>query len=57
MRPTPVVDADDLSFSYGANQVLDGLTLSILEGEIFGLLGANGTFRKSVNRKGGVPSL
>ena len=50
MRPTPVVDADDLSFSYGANQVLDGLTLSILEGEIFGLLGANGSGKTTLMR-------
>ena len=37
-----IVDAADIVFSYGSRRVIDGLTLSIAAGEIFGLLGANG---------------
>ena len=37
-----IVDADNIVFSYGSRRVIDGLTLSISAGEIFGLLGANG---------------
>ena len=39
----PVIDANAVSFSYGSRQVLNGLTLSVLSGEIFGVLGANGS--------------
>ena len=37
-----VVDASGVTFSYGSRRVINGLTLSISAGEIFGLLGANG---------------
>ena len=43
MQADPVVEVNDLSFSYGTNQVLNGLSLSVMEGEIFGVLGANGS--------------
>jgi ABC-type hemin transport system ATPase subunit len=36
-----IVDAADIVFSYGSRRVIDGLTLSIAAGEIFGPLGAN----------------
>jgi ABC-type multidrug transport system ATPase subunit len=38
----PAVELHDLSFSYGERRALDGLTLSIPAGSIFGLLGPNG---------------
>mgnify|MGYP001230458337 FL=1 len=37
-----VIDAQKVEFSYGSRQVLNGLSLSISPGEIFGVLGANG---------------
>ena len=36
------VETSDLSRSFGARQALDGVTFSVAEGEIFGLLGPNG---------------
>src|SRR5712691_11352264 len=45
-RQTPVSGAaiviENLSVSYGANQVLKGLSLEVPAGSIFGFLGANG---------------
>jgi ABC-2 type transport system ATP-binding protein len=38
----PAVELRDLSFSYGERRALDGLTLSIPAGTLFGLLGPNG---------------
>ena len=45
-----VVEARDLAFSYGALQVLNGLTLSVGHGEIFGILGANGSGKTTLMR-------
>jgi len=50
MQLTPVVEVNDLSFSYGTNQVLNGLSLSVMEGEIFGVLGANGSGKTTLMR-------
>ena len=50
MQPPPIVEVNDLSFSYGTNQVLNGLSLSVLEGEIFGVLGANGSGKTTLMR-------
>ncbi len=50
MQPTPVVEVSDLSFSYGSNQVLKGLSLSVMEGEVFGVLGANGSGKTTLMR-------
>ena len=50
MQPSPVVEVNDLSFSYGTNQVLNGLSLSVMEGEIFGVLGANGSGKTTLMR-------
>ena len=38
----PVIEVQDLSFSYGRRQVLQGLALSVPAGQVFGVLGANG---------------
>ena len=37
-----VVEARDVTFSYGALRMLKGLSLSVRAGEVFGLLGASG---------------
>ncbi len=38
----PAIEVTDLRKSYGANEVLRGISFSIAEGEVFGLLGPNG---------------
>src|SRR5690606_36727236 len=45
VRPpmSPVVEAKDLTKRYGSTTVVDRLNLSIEEGEVFGLLGPNGS--------------
>ena len=45
-----VVEARDLTFSYGTIQVLNGLSFSVSEGEIFGVLGANGSGKTTLMR-------
>ena len=45
MGANHIVEARDLTFSYGSLQVLNGLSLSVREGEVFGVLGANGEGR------------
>jgi ABC-2 type transport system ATP-binding protein len=40
---TPVIEAKGLTKKYGANTAVDGLDLTIEQGEIFGLLGPNGS--------------
>ena len=45
-----VVEARDVTFSYGSLQVLNGLSLSVREGEVFGLLGANGAGKTTLIR-------
>ena len=50
MQASPVVEVNELSFSYGTNQVLNGLSLSVNEGEIFGVLGANGSGKTTLMR-------
>lgn len=46
----PVIDARNVVFSYGSPEVLKGLTLAVHEGEIFGMLGANGACKTTVMR-------
>jgi ABC-2 type transport system ATP-binding protein len=38
----PALEADSIGFSYGERRALDGVSFSIVAGEIFGLLGPNG---------------
>src|SRR5215218_8365526 len=54
--PTPApprdssVAAEDLSKHYGAVRALDGVTLAVAPGEIFGLLGPNGAGKSTIIR-------
>ena len=50
MQAAPVVEAGGLTFSYGTLEVLNGLSLSVREGEVFGLLGANGSGKTTLMR-------
>ena len=50
MSGMPVVTVCDLTFSYGTLQVLNGLTLTVGQGEIFGVLGANGSGKTTLMR-------
>ncbi len=50
MQSTPIVEAKDIKFSYGSLNVLNGLSLSVWEGEIFGVLGANGSGKTTFMR-------
>jgi ABC-2 type transport system ATP-binding protein len=38
----PILEVLDVTFRYGATTALDGVTLQVEEGEVFGLLGPNG---------------
>ena len=42
MPRTPVIHVSGLSKAYGAIKAVDGISLEVLEGEIFGLIGPNG---------------
>jgi ABC-2 type transport system ATP-binding protein len=46
-RPDAVLDVRDLSVSYRATKAVDGVSLQIDRGEIFGLLGPNGAGKTS----------
>ena len=50
IEPQPVIDAQNIVFSYGSREVLKGLTLSVNRGEIFGMLGANGAGKTTLIR-------
>ena len=50
MAQTPVVDAQQVVFSYGDRRVLDDLSLRIQPGAIFGILGANGAGKTTLIR-------
>ena len=40
--PEPTVAIDDLTFSYGSNRVLHGLSFALGQGDVVGLVGPNG---------------
>ena len=46
----PVFTANEVEFSYGPLDVLNGLTLAVNESEIFGILGANGAGKTTLMR-------
>jgi ABC-type multidrug transport system ATPase subunit len=47
---TLAIDVHDLRKSFGARQVIDGLTLQVPEGEICGFLGGNGSGKTTTIR-------
>jgi len=50
MTPTPVIDTRDLTRYYGSAVGVEGLTLAIDPGEIFGFLGPNGAGKSTTIR-------
>jgi ABC-2 type transport system ATP-binding protein len=46
--PVPALEVDSVSKSYGEVRALDGITLSIPRGELFGLLGPNGAGKSTL---------
>lgn len=46
----PALDIVDLKASYGANTVLDGITLGVGSGEILGLIGPSGSGKSTILR-------
>ena len=46
--PTPAVSVSDVTFSYGERAALDGLSLSVPSGSVFGLLGPNGSGKSTL---------
>jgi ABC-2 type transport system ATP-binding protein len=49
-RPEPVVEAEDLTRTFGAMTALDGASFTVYRGEIFGLLGPNGAGKTTAMR-------
>ena len=47
---TAAVDVQDLQKHYGAVRAVDGITFSVAEGEVFGLLGHNGAGKTTTIR-------
>lgn len=48
MSKYKVVQVDDVSKSYGKRMVLDGVSLDLYEGEVFGFLGPNGAGKSTL---------
>jgi len=46
----PVVDLDQVTFRYGRQQVLNGMSLRVSVGEVFGILGASGSGKTTLIR-------
>ena len=50
MQPEPVVYAENLSKRFGSFTAVDGISVSVQPGEIFGFLGANGAGKTTAIR-------
>lgn len=46
----PAISVRDLSFSYGDNLAVDGISFDVAEGEVFGFLGPNGAGKSTTVR-------
>ncbi len=47
---SPAIAVKDLSFSYGDNLAVDGISFDVAEGEVFGFLGPNGAGKSTTVR-------
>ena len=50
MPPTSVVQVQNVAKHFGAIHAVDGITLSVHQGEIYGLLGPNGSGKTTLIR-------
>jgi ABC-2 type transport system ATP-binding protein len=50
LTPNSVIDATDVHKHFGPIQAVDGISLSIFQGEIYGLLGPNGSGKTTLIR-------
>jgi branched-chain amino acid transport system ATP-binding protein len=50
MSPAPMLEVRDLTTDYGAVRAVDGVTLSVLPGEVTAVLGANGAGKTTLLR-------
>lgn len=50
IAPAPAIAVENLSYSYLERRALDGVSFSVAEGEIFGLLGPNGGGKSTLFR-------
>ena len=50
MTPSPVIETLDLVKTFGATRALDGLDLTVAEGEVHGFLGPNGSGKSTTIR-------
>jgi ABC-2 type transport system ATP-binding protein len=49
-RPTPIIQAKNLTKSYGSHLAVDGISFTVRSGEILGLLGPNGAGKSTTIR-------
>ena len=52
-----IIDVRNISKSFAGRKVVDGLSLSVAQGEVFGLLGHNGAGKSTTIEKGMLPAL
>lgn len=50
VTPSPVIETHDLVKTYGSTRALDGLDLTVTEGEVHGFLGPNGSGKSTTIR-------
>ena len=50
MSDAPILTLDNLHKSFGQNEVLKGISLSVAEGEVIGLIGASGSGKSTLLR-------
>lgn len=47
-RESPLLEIEDLSYGVGEKEILKGISLSVSRGEVYALLGANGTGKSTL---------
>ena len=47
-KPQPIISLENISLSFGKNQILDNVSFKINRGEILGMLGPNGVGKSTI---------